>query len=168
MHCKAGLGRTGTLIALYMMKHHGFTARAAMGWLRIVRPGSVIGRQQQYLCESEGAIRAAGEAYRRRGGAAVRRVGAGATVGELSAFIRRAMEAAEARARALRILSLPGFFQARILSFHFVGSDAAVLAGHVAMASARRNRRRCISVDAARFGLEDLGFRVIPLNRSAV
>jgi cell division cycle 14 len=39
LNCGSGRGRSGTLAALYMMKHHGFSAREAMGWLRIVRPG---------------------------------------------------------------------------------------------------------------------------------
>ena len=39
VHCGSGRGRSGTLAALYLMKHHDFTAREAMGWLRIVRPG---------------------------------------------------------------------------------------------------------------------------------
>ena len=39
VHCESGRGRSGTLMALYLMKHHGFSAREAMGWLQIVRPG---------------------------------------------------------------------------------------------------------------------------------
>ena len=54
VHCRAGLGRTGTLIGVWMMKHAGFGADEAIGWLRIVRPGSVIGRQQAYLKACEG------------------------------------------------------------------------------------------------------------------
>ena len=57
VHCRAGLGRTGALAALYLMRSCGFTARAAIGWLRIVRPGSVVGKYQLYLCrlcDSEG------------------------------------------------------------------------------------------------------------------
>jgi hypothetical protein len=35
------------------MKHHRFTAREAIAWLRICRPGSVIGPQQEYLVQQE-------------------------------------------------------------------------------------------------------------------
>ena len=53
IHCKAGLGRTGTLIGLYCMKHYGFPAAAFIGWARICRPGSVLGPQQHFLNEVE-------------------------------------------------------------------------------------------------------------------
>ena len=42
VHCLAGLGRTGTLIGLYMMKHNGFTAREVMAWLREALPPEAI------------------------------------------------------------------------------------------------------------------------------
>jgi len=47
----AGLGRTGTLIACFIMKHYKFTAAEAIAWIRICRPGSVIGPQQEFLVE---------------------------------------------------------------------------------------------------------------------
>ncbi|KAF9076565.1 protein-tyrosine phosphatase-like protein [Rhodocollybia butyracea] len=49
VHCKAGLGRTATLIGAYLIWKHGFTANEAIAFMRIVRPGSVVGPQQQYL-----------------------------------------------------------------------------------------------------------------------
>ena len=53
VHCKAGLGRTGTLIGWYAMKNYGFTASEFIGWIRLARPGSVLGPQQHYLEEME-------------------------------------------------------------------------------------------------------------------
>ena len=53
VHCKAGLGRTGTLIGLYAMKHYQIPAEAFIGWIRIARPGSVLGPQQGYMCNVE-------------------------------------------------------------------------------------------------------------------
>ncbi|CAN0589506.1 unnamed protein product, partial [Ectocarpus sp. 12 AP-2014] len=37
VHCKAGLGRTGTCIGCYIMKHYSFTAAEVIGWMRICR-----------------------------------------------------------------------------------------------------------------------------------
>ncbi|CAE7659840.1 CDC14A [Symbiodinium sp. KB8] len=68
VHCKAGLGRTGTCIGSYIMKHYRFTAAEVIAWLRICRPGSVIGPQQQYLESLQASMWAAGDAYRARHG----------------------------------------------------------------------------------------------------
>ncbi|OQR91519.1 dual specificity protein phosphatase, partial [Thraustotheca clavata] len=57
VHCKAGLGRTGTCIGCYMMKHEQFSAREVIGWLRLCRPGSVIGPQQDFMEEIQDLMR---------------------------------------------------------------------------------------------------------------
>ena len=97
LHCKSGLGRTGTLIALFMMQHHGFTAREAMGWLRVVRPGSVIGPQQQYLIAREPVMRRTAALYQGR-----RPSLAPAAAGSAEQLIAAAVLAVDDRLRAAR------------------------------------------------------------------
>ncbi|XP_064476818.1 dual specificity protein phosphatase CDC14A-like isoform X2 [Ornithodoros turicata] len=64
VHCKAGLGRTGTLIACYIMKHYRFTAAEAIAWIRVCRPGSIIGHQQHWLEEKQDFLWLQGDIYR--------------------------------------------------------------------------------------------------------
>lgn len=65
VHCKAGLGRTGSLIGAYIMKHYRFTAMETIAWIRLCRPGSVIGHQQQWMEEKQLPMWIQGESYRR-------------------------------------------------------------------------------------------------------
>ncbi len=144
VHCKAGLGRTGTLIALYMMKHHAFTAREAMGWLRIVRPGSVIGPQQDFLCAREALMR--------------RSVGCllpgpaelppGAGVAEVASAIRDIIAGYDARySAALRALA-PRSAPAPRLSLAGPPTDEG-LAAHVSQAADRRTGARARAAQGA-------------------
>uniref|UniRef100_A0A673W8T8 Cell division cycle 14Ab n=1 Tax=Salmo trutta TaxID=8032 RepID=A0A673W8T8_SALTR len=64
VHCKAGLGRTGTLIGCYLMKHYHFTAAETIAWIRVCRPGSVIGPQQHFLEERQAAMWMQGDMQR--------------------------------------------------------------------------------------------------------
>ncbi|XP_018530449.1 dual specificity protein phosphatase CDC14B isoform X1 [Lates calcarifer] len=66
VHCKAGLGRTGTLIGCYMMKHYQLTAAEAIAWIRICRPGSIIGPQQNFVEEKQNSLWAEGDVFREK------------------------------------------------------------------------------------------------------
>merc|ERR1719319_1677753 len=66
IHCKAGLGRTGSLMGCYIMKHFRWTAQETLAWLRIVRPGSVIGPQQHFLETQQPIMWKEGEEHRKK------------------------------------------------------------------------------------------------------
>ncbi|EKX37500.1 hypothetical protein GUITHDRAFT_78041 [Guillardia theta CCMP2712] len=51
VHCSAGV--SDCLSGLFLMKAYGFTAEESIGWLRIARPGSIIGPQQHFLKSQE-------------------------------------------------------------------------------------------------------------------
>jgi cell division cycle 14 len=48
-HCSSGLERAPTLAAMYLIRRLSFPAREAIAWVRIMRPGSIVGPQQHYL-----------------------------------------------------------------------------------------------------------------------
>jgi len=68
IHCKAGLGRTGSLIGCYVMKHYRWTAQEFIAWVRICRPGSVIGPQQQFLKNLQRQMWKEGDLWRKARG----------------------------------------------------------------------------------------------------
>merc|ERR1719183_1332463 len=53
VHCTGGRGRSATMICAWMIHRHGWRAREAIGWIRIVRPGSILGVQQSFLEDCE-------------------------------------------------------------------------------------------------------------------
>ena len=49
IHCKAGLGRSGLLICLWLITQRGFSTKEAIAWLRMIRPGCVHGYQGHFI-----------------------------------------------------------------------------------------------------------------------
>ena len=53
VHCLAGKGRTGCVLAAYLMVYEGKSARQAIDELRAARPGSVEHQQEQNVVDFE-------------------------------------------------------------------------------------------------------------------
>tara|TARA_Y100000389_G_scaffold183549_1_gene201155 strand:+ start:667 stop:1629 length:963 start_codon:yes stop_codon:yes gene_type:complete len=49
IHCRTGLGRSGLLACIWLMTQLGFSAKDAITWIRIIRPGCIHGYQGHYI-----------------------------------------------------------------------------------------------------------------------
>ena len=52
VHCWMGRGRTGTILAAFLMKQQGLSASEGVKLIRKMRPGSVEGKEQEECLES--------------------------------------------------------------------------------------------------------------------
>lgn len=49
VHCRAGLGRAGTMISSYLIRKYKLDSKEAIAFVRMMRPGSVLGKQPRFL-----------------------------------------------------------------------------------------------------------------------